>query len=139
MVTDRFHVQKLTLKAVQQLRVKDSWKAMDHENDDIEKAKRQKKEVRPNIIENGDTIKQLLARSRCVLYKKDWTKNQRQRAELLFDRYPDIHKAYQLSQKLNWIFENTKEKIYGYTRLARWHQEVTHSQLLRQQKYKCIR
>ncbi|MFT6503920.1 MAG: transposase [Crocinitomicaceae bacterium] len=129
LVTDRFHVQKLALEAVQELRVKYRWEAMDQENDAIEKAKRHKKKYRPNILANGDTNKQLLARSRYVLYKKekDWTKNQRQRAELLFDHYPELHKAYQLSQRLNWIFENTKEKIYGYTRLARWHEQVAQS------------
>ena len=27
-------------------------------------------------------------------------------------------------KKLSWIFENTNEKIYGYTRLAQWHEKV---------------
>lgn len=129
LVTDRFHVQKLALEAVQELRIKHRWEAIDQENEAIEKAKRQKKGYHPIILENGDTIKQLLARSRYVLYKKqkDWTANQKQRAELLFERYPDIHQAYQISQKLNWIFETTKEKIYGYTRLAQWHEQVAQS------------
>jgi transposase len=129
LVTDRFHVQKLALEAVQELRIKHRWEAIDRENEAIEKAKRHKKAYRQTILENGDTIKQLLARSRYVLYKKekDWTENQKLRAKLLFERYPDILEAYQLSQKLNWIFQNTKAKIYGYTRLAQWHEQVTQS------------
>lgn len=129
LVTDRFHVQKLALEAVQELRIKHRWEAIDAENESIEKARKQKKVYYPTILENGDTIKQLLARSRYVLYKneKNWTTDQRKRADLLFYLYPDIHSAYILSQQLNWIFETTKEKIYGYTRLAQWHEKVAQS------------
>ena len=129
LVTDRFHVQRLALEAVQELRVKHRWEAIDLENESIEKARKQKKAYHPTILENGDTIKQLLARSRYVLYKKekDWTENQKRRADTLFALYPDIKLAYQLSQKLNWIYQNTKDKIYGYTRLAQWHEKVAQS------------
>jgi transposase len=122
LVTDRFHVQKLAIEAVQELRIKYRWEAIDNENEAIEKARKNKKAYHPVILENGDTVKQLLARSRYVLYK-----NQKQRAEILFIHYPDIHTAYLLSQQLSWIFENTKEKIYGYTRLAQWHEKVSKS------------
>ena len=86
---------------------------------------------RPIIHETGDTTRQLLARSMYVLYKKekDWTLNQRQRAAILFEHYPDVYEVYQLSQKLSWIFEKTKKKIYGYTRLAQWHEQVDQSGL----------
>lgn len=129
LVTDRFHVQKLAIEAVQELRIKHRWQAIDQENDAIEKARRNKKAYRPIILENGDTVKQLLARSRYVLYKNrnKWTQSQKQRAQILFDLYPDILAAYQLSQELNWIFETTKKKIYGYTRLAQWHEKVAKS------------
>lgn len=126
LVTDRFHVQKLAIEAVQELRIKHRWEAIDAENEAIEKARKQKKGYHPVILENGDTIKQLLARSRYVLYKneRNWTIDQKRRADILFYLYPDIQVAYQLSQQLTWIFENTKQKIYGYTRLASWHEKV---------------
>lgn len=38
--------------------------------------------------------------------------------------YPDILTAYNLTRQLSGIFENTKEKILGYTRLAKWHEAV---------------
>lgn len=128
-VTDRFHVQKLAIEAVQELRIKHRWEAIDKENDEIEKAKRHKKAYHPTILENGDTPRQLLARSRYVLYKNPnkWTENQKQRAGILFEIYPDIHQAYDLSQQLNQIFEKTREKIYAYTRLAKWHERVAQS------------
>jgi hypothetical protein len=53
-------------------------------------------------LTNGDTLKQLLARSRYFLYKKKskWSKNQTERAVVLFELYPDIQKAYDLAQDL---------------------------------------
>ena len=128
-VTDRFHVQQLASEAVQEIRIKHRWDAIDKENEEMEKAKKYRKSYHPEILENGDTVKQLLARSRYALYKSEanWTKDQRRRALLLFQNYPDIEQAYRLSQQLSWIFENTNEKIFGYTRLAQWHEKVAQS------------
>jgi hypothetical protein len=63
-------VQKLALEAVQELRIKHRWEAIDAVNEAIEKARKHKKACCQTILENGNTIKQLLARSRYVLYKK---------------------------------------------------------------------
>ena len=125
-VTDRFHVQQLATEALQEIRIKHRWEAIDAENEAIEKAKTSKKQFEPIVLSNGDTVKQLLARSRYVLYKKrtDWKESQQERAKLLFELYPDIELAYELSQKLSWIFENTKDKLYGISRLALWHEKV---------------
>ena len=43
---------------------------------------------------------------------------------MLFERFTDIEKAYRLSQELSWIFNRTKDKIYGFTRPARWADKV---------------
>lgn len=125
-VTDRFHVQRLATEALQEIRIKYRWEALDAENDAIELAKKTETEYVPKVLQNGDTIKQLLARSRYVLYKKekDWTENQKQRATLLFELYPDIKQAYDLTMNLSYIFENTNDKLYGLTRLAKWHEKV---------------
>lgn len=78
-------------------------------------AKKTDTEYISKILPNGDTVKQLLARSRYVLYKKekDWTENQKQRAMLLFELYPDIKQAYDLTMNLSYIFENTNDKLYA--------------------------
>lgn len=125
-VTDRFHVQQLASEALQEIRIKHRWEALDAENDAIELAKKNDTEYIPKILSNGDTLKQLLARGRYVLYKKekDWTENQKQRADLLFELYPDIKQAYDLTMNLSYIFENTNDKLYGLTRLAKWHEKV---------------
>ncbi|MRX42094.1 DDE transposase, partial [Flavobacterium sp. LC2016-23] len=128
-VTDRFHVQKLATEALQEIRIKYRWEAIDQENDAIEKAKKSKVNFESKILSNGDTLKQLLARSRYFLYKtkSKWTQNQTERAILLFELYPDIQKGYNLTQELRGIFENTKDKIIGFAKLAKWHEKVNQS------------
>jgi len=41
--------------------------------------------------------------------------------------YPDIYKAYNLTQELRGIFENTIDKIIGFAKLAKWHEKVHQS------------
>jgi transposase len=85
-VTDRFHVQKLATEALQEIRIKYRWEAIDQENDAIEKAKKSKVNFESKILPNGDTLKQLLARSRYFLYKKKkkWNQNKKETAAVLF-------------------------------------------------------
>ncbi len=125
-VIDRFHVHQLATEALQEIRIKHRWEALEAENEAIERAKIDKRSFEPQLLDNGDTLKQLLARSRYLLYKSErkWSNEQEQRARILFNRYPDIEIAYQLTQKLSWIFNHTKDKIYAFTRLAKWHEKV---------------
>lgn len=126
LVIDRFHVQKLALDALQEIRIKYRWEALDAENDAIEYAKSKSLKYTPVLLQNGDTLKQLLARSRYLLYKSSskWTKNQSNRAEILFQQYPDLEKAYKLCQNLSWIFNNTTDKTAALIRLAKWDEKV---------------
>ena len=48
-VIDRFHVQKLATEALQEIRIKYRWQAIDQENEAIEKAKKNKKKFEPQI------------------------------------------------------------------------------------------
>ena len=63
-VTDRFHVKKLATEALQEMRIKYRWKALDAENEAIDQARKSKTSFRAEVLSNGDTLKQLLARSR---------------------------------------------------------------------------
>ena len=128
-VTDRFHVQKLATEAVQEERIRLRWEVIDLENDAIQKAKNTGSIFRPVLLSNGDTKRQLLARSRYLLFKSKskWTRSQALRAELLFDLYPPIEKAYDLSQKLSYIFENNTNKNTARLKLAVWYNEVEKS------------
>lgn len=128
-VTDRFHVQKLAIEALQNLRIKHRWEAIDYENEQIQKMKLKGQNYTPKTFINGDTRKQLLARSRYLLYKASskWTQSQSQRAKILFQEYPDIDKAYTLVNNLRNVFNQTKSIEAGYTRLAHWYKEVEES------------
>lgn len=125
-VTDRFHVQKLALEALQDIRIKHRWEAIDQENEQIKQDKNKKIEHKPEIFNNGDTRKQLLARSRYLLYKapNNWTQNQYLRSKILFDQYPDIKKAYNLVQGLRNIFNTATSIQTAYTKLAHWYKNV---------------
>ena len=129
-VIDRFHVQKLALDALQEIRIKHRWEALDKENDTIENARNRSLKYTPKLLKNGDTLKQLLARSRYLLYKSNskWTENQHQRAKILFEKYPDIEKAYKLCQNLSWIYNQTKDKTVALIRLAKWDEKVRQAQ-----------
>ena len=77
-------------------------------------------------------MKQLLARSRYLLFKKEtlWTSSQKQRADILFREYPAIRKAYYLSMQLGLIYHQSKSKDIALTRLARWYDGVDKSGFL---------
>lgn len=128
-VTDRFHVQKLVHEAVQEIRIKYRWEAIDQDNEAIKFAKQQKQNYTPVIFVNGDSKKQLLARSRYLLFKAqhNWTDSQKQRAQILFKEYPDIEKAYMLSQELWKIYNMKIEKAVAFTKMAHWFKETENS------------
>ena len=130
LVIDRFHVQKLAYDAIQEIRIAHRWDAINQETNDIENAKLNKKKYIAPVFSNGDTRKQLLARSRYLLFKSGdkWTQKQKARAEILFDQYPDIKKAYSLTHSLRMIFSHTTVKGVAYTKLAKWFNDVTDSE-----------
>lgn len=105
-VIDRFHIQKLACDAVQELRVKHRWEAIQQANDEMEEAKLNGEDYVPFRFPNGDTSKEPLIRSRYLLFKsaEKWTGRQKQRAAILFEEYPDIRTAYGLCHSLRMIF-----------------------------------
>ena len=131
-VTDRFHVQKLAYEAVQEMRVKARWEALDEEAIQMAHTRACGKVYHAPVFENGDSRKQLLARSIYLLYKKEslWTQSQRVRAAILFREYPDIKKAYYLAMRLGLIYHQCRHKDTALTRLARWYDEVDKSGFL---------
>lgn len=129
-VTDRFHVSKLVIDALQHIRVKYRWEAIDKENNDIKEAKNKGEKYQSIELENGDTLKELLARSRYLLYKipTDWTCNQEKRAQILFKHYPLLEKAYHLSLEFRSIYESRLKSI-ATERLKEWSEKVKQSEL----------
>lgn len=128
-VIDRFHVQRLALDAVQEIRIRHRWDAINADTDARESAKLEGRKYNPERLENGDTLKELLARGRYALFKspEKWTVSQRQRADMLFRLYPDLREAYRLSQNLRAIFNKRSIKDAARLNLARWYNRVAES------------
>jgi hypothetical protein len=79
---------------LQEIRIKYRWQAIDKENEAIEKANKNKKIFESEVLTNGETLKQLLARSRYFLYKNKskWSKNQIERANFCLNYTPIFKK-----------------------------------------------
>jgi transposase len=128
-VIDRFHVQKLAYEAVQEIRIKYRWEAIDKENNAIKETKDNGCKYIPEVFFNGDSPKKLLARSRYLLFKSKakWTEKQKERAEILFENYPDLEAAYNHAQNLSKVYDENRNKDVARTKLALWIEEVRQS------------
>jgi len=129
-VIDRFHVVRLVMDAMQHLRVSFRWEAIEQENEAIKKAKEKGKKYHLEVLENGDTVKELLARSRYLLYKleDDWTLNQAKRAAILFKKYPRLEQAYKLTLSFRSIYKNTS-KDKALAQFNQWKETVQQSKI----------
>lgn len=118
-IVDRFHVQKLVMECVQTLRITERQKILGARRE-ARKAKTTMPAERP--YENGDTPRELLARSRYLLFKpaSSWTDRQKQRAAILFREHPDIQTAYELSQQLKQLFDKSMPRETAAILLRQW-------------------
>ena len=125
-VIDRFHVQKLVSEALQDMRVKERWKAIDEENDMIQKCRKTGIKYKPYTCPNGDTKKQLLARGRHLLFKpkSKWTDSQKERAGILFTAFPELEEGYNLSMMFRSFYEYSKTREYAKRKLDNWYAKV---------------
>ena len=125
-VTDRFHVQQLISEAVQEVRIALRWEAIKEENEQIRKARDEGENYRPFVYKNEDTKKQLLARSRYLLFtpQSNWHSRQVERAEILFQEFPKIKEAYDLSMMFRSCYENSHNIEEAKEQLAKWYQKV---------------
>ena len=128
MVIDRFHVVRLVMDAMQHLRVGFRWEAIKQENRAVTQAKENKEKYYPQVLANGDTLKELLARSRYLLYalEEDWTINQAKRANILFEKYPLLKEAYKLTLEFRAIYKNTS-KTKALIQFNQWKEKVMKS------------
>lgn len=124
--TDRFHVQQLASEAVQEIRIYLRRQELKKENEAIKEARANKQLYCPTIYKNGDTKKQLLARSRHLLFKPSskWTDQQKERSEILFSDYPELKEAYEISMLLRSFYEHSKTIPEAKERLDKWHEKV---------------
>ena len=129
-VTDRFHVVRLVMEAVQSIRIAYRKKAIDEENEEIAKCRKSKTPYKPELCENQETKKELLARSRFIFYKYPTRvmKSQWERAVVLFKRYPNLKKAYNLACQFRNVYQ-AKTLLGAKIALKRWLDKVKNSGL----------
>lgn len=129
-VIDRFHVQKLAFDALQEIRVAHRWKAINEETNEMENCKADNRIYKAQLLKNGETKKQLLFRSRYLLFKSpnNWSESQKTRAKILFKLYPDIRQAFSLVHSLRCIYNQKHPKNVAIAKLALWFNKVTDSE-----------
>jgi transposase len=123
---DRFHAQKLVNEAVQKIRINYRWEALEREKDGILATKKSGEKYETYRFENGETEKELLARSRHLLSKpkSKWTGAQHNRARILFEYFPEIKRAYGLSMYFRNMFEQSKSVQEAQERLDQWSDHI---------------
>ena len=139
LINDRFHVQQLVSEAVDQLRISHRWEVLEEENKAIREHRARRKAAKtkeerelvgqwePERMENGETLPQIMARSRHIILKhrSKWNGQQRVRAKILFGKFPDLETAYNLFLKLVDIFNRKSNAPTARLNLARWYNEVS--------------
>jgi transposase len=117
LVTDRFHVVKLVMEAMHQIRIKLRWEAIEQEN----KHRKRDKNWRAPQLMNYETPRQMLARLKDVLNKtkSDWTLSQALRARIAFEEYPQLEFAYNHCLELRSIYRETEVK-QAKPRFLKW-------------------
>jgi transposase len=129
-VIDRFHAVRLVMDVPQHLRVKLRWTAIEEDNTAIKEAKKTGTKHTPEILPNGDTLKELLVRSKYLFYKlpEEWTSNQATRAGILFGRFPILKTAYNLTLGFRRIYKaQSKEKAVQF--FNEWAQKVVDAKI----------
>jgi len=116
-VADKFHVIKNLMEANNAVRVRYRQEILEKKRKAFAKFKEEERVRRlecdkngtkfkagkfaylEDKLSNGETLSEVLSRSHLMLYKmqEEWTSKQQQRAKILFDKFPDIAKAYELS------------------------------------------
>jgi transposase len=115
---------------MQHLRTSLRWQETDNENIAIKEAKEKGIKYKPTLLPNGDTSKEILVRSKYLLYKyeKDWTINQKKRAEILFANYPQLKVAYKLCIEFRNIYK-CLEKQQALRKIDEWKNKVERAEI----------
>lgn len=129
-IDDRFHVQRLLSDAVQEIRVVLRKEAIKEHNAKTREAREKGRYHKPHRYENGDTLKELLARGRHLLFKGsgNWTESQKERAGILFREFPQLQQAYEIAMSFRGIYEHAEGREDAQERLHRWY-EMTEERL----------
>lgn len=118
-VNDRFHVQQVYNEAVDEIRIDIRRKLIAEENE-------RDKSIPPITYSNGETMRQILARSKHTLMMSSnkWTDIQRHRVNILFKHYPILKDAYNLAMSLRKIFNTKMSPTKAMKKMNEWYEKV---------------
>jgi len=160
-VADKFHIIRGLLEACQGVRVRYRQELLTNKRLKYEEFKKHeherkqecKKRKQPFIAKkfvyndpkasNGETLFELLARSRYLLYKYsgDWTPSQKQRSLALFNHYPEIEKSYNIACNFRTWYQKEnigKEREEMRKRLKHWYLEVEKEGVMEMENFKSM-
>lgn len=118
-VNDRFHVQQVYNEAVDEIRIDIRRKLIAEENE-------RDRSMPPITYSNGETVRQILARSKHTLMmsSNEWTDIQRHRANILFKHFPILRDAYNLAMSLRKIFNTKTSPTKAMKKMNDWYEKV---------------
>lgn len=118
-VNDRFHVQQVYNEAVDEIRIDIRRKLIAEENE-------RDKSIPPITYSNGETMRQILARSKhnLMMSSNKWTDIQRHRVKILFKHYPILKDAYNLAMSLRKIFNTKTSPTKAMNKMNQWYEKV---------------
>lgn len=118
-VNDRFHVQQVYNEAVNKIRI-DIRRKLIAEEIECDKSNP------PMTYSNGETMRQILARSKHTLMMSSnkWTDRQRHRVNILFMHYPILKEAYNLAMSLRKIFNTKTSPTKAMKKMNEWYEKV---------------
>ena len=80
----------------------------------------------PKTYSNGETMRQILARSKHTLMmsQNKWSEIQRHRVYILFKYHPILKSAYTLAMELRRIFNAQISPTKAMSRMSKWYEKV---------------
>jgi len=121
-IADKFHIIRASLEALQAVRIRFKQSYLSS----LPKDKKERKEVEEKSrLINGETPCEMLSRSRYLLFKRpeEWTITQQNRANILFENYPEIKKAYYNTLSFRKLLD--KENVHRLHDMSkRWYEWV---------------
>ena len=91
------------------------------------KPARKNEKYKPQVLGNGDTVIELLTRTKRSLTQspEKWSEKQEERMKLLFERYPKIKDSYWLVNQLRSVFRSkTLDKESAKPKFEEWYKAV---------------
>lgn len=118
-VNDRFHVQQVYNEAVDEIRIDIRRKLIAEDNE-------RDRSIPPAVYSNGESMRQILARSKHTLMMSSnkWTDIQRHRVNILFKHYPILRDAYNLAMSLRNIFNTRTSPTIALKKMNEWYEKV---------------